>query len=137
VDVELEVTVIFTKLTTATGVPVMEKSLDAVVVLFDVEKKLVELPSGAAVTAIVTPLAGIAEVTLTFRLKGPSAGACVELTAGVVVTARVASGVFLLPPPHAERNDKKAKARAITSTFFLADRCFIKDELEFQNNTIL
>ena len=108
----MDVTVIFTRLITATGVPVMLKSLEAVVVLFDVVKKLLVVPSWAAVTAMVTPLDGIAEVILTFRLKGPRAGGCVVLMAGVVVTASVASGALLLPP-HPERKGNKAMAKRV------------------------
>lgn len=134
-EVELEVTVIFTTLTTATGVPVMEKLLEAVVVLVDFVKKLLVVPSGAAVTAIVTPLAGIADVMVTFRLKGPRAGTCVVLIAGVVETVRVASGELLLPPPHPERKGKKTMARS-ANKFILADRCFIKSEL-YRNNVRL
>jgi len=136
VEVELDVTVIVTTLTTATGVPVMEKSLEAAVVLTDLVKKLLLVPSGAAVTAMVTPLAGMADLMVTFRLKGPKAGASVVLTAGVVVTERVASGELLLPPPHPERKGKKAMARS-TNNFILADRCFIKSELLHRQNTII
>ena len=128
VEVELEVTVIFTTLTTPTGVPVMEKSLEAVVELTDLEKKLLEVPSGAAVTAMVTPLAGIADFMVTFKLKGPTAGTCVVLIAGVVVTERVASGALLLPP-QLERKGKKAMVKRISKKNFPADRCFIKREL--------
>jgi len=129
VAVELEVTVIFTTLIAPTGVPVMEKLLEAVVELTDLEKKVLEVPSGAAVTAMVTPLAGIADVIVTFRLKGARAGGCVLLIAGVVVTARVASGALLLLPPQPERKGKNAMVKRISKRFFPADRCFIKSEL--------
>jgi hypothetical protein len=137
VDVELEVTVIVTRLTTPTGVLVMEKSFEAAVELFDVVKKLLVVPSGATFTAMVTPLAGIADVMVTFRLKGPRAGACVELTAGLVVTERVASGELLLVLPHPERKGKTAMLKRMIK-YFPADRCFIKSELiQDQNTTIL
>jgi hypothetical protein len=96
VGVESEVTVIFTTITSATGVPVMVKLLEAVELVIEGLKKETVLPSGSAETLIVTPLAGIGDVMVTFRLKGPGAGACVEPTAGVVVTANVGSGVLFL-----------------------------------------
>ena len=123
----MDVTVIVTTLTTATGVPVIEKSFEAAVEFFEVVKKLLVVPSGAAFTAMVTPLAGIADVILTFRLKGPRAGACVVFTAGLVVTERFASGVLLLPPPHPEIKGNEAMHKRI-SKFFPAGRCFIKSD---------
>ena len=121
----MEVTVIVTTLTTPTGVPVRVKLLEAAVVLLEVVKKVAELPSGAADIAIVTPAAGIAEVIVTFRLKGPTAGACVLFVAGFVVTARVASGVLLLLPPQPAIKGREAMTRR-TSSFVAANRSFIK-----------
>ena len=124
--VEFEVTVIVATLTTPTGVPVMVKSLEAVVVLLDVEKKVVEVPSGAAETAIVTPLAGMVDVIVTVTLKGARAGACVLFIAGLVVTASVASGVLLLPPPPQPMTKGRLAMTRRISSFFPANRCFIK-----------
>src|SRR5882757_3173760 len=102
----------------------MVKSLEAVVVLRVFVKKLVALPSGAAVIAIVTPFAGIADVILTFRSKvGPTAGACVLPDAGVVVTARVDSAVFL-PPPQPDKKRINATTR-MAGIPLDANRCFI------------
>lgn len=83
--------------------------MEAVVVLWDVLKKAVELPSGVALTEIVTPFAGIADVIFTFRGKvGPTAGACVLPDAGLVVTEILASSVFF-PPPQPDKKDESAK----------------------------
>ena len=117
VEVERDVTVTVTTQTCPTGVPVIVKSFDAFVLLTEVEKKLLELPSGAAATAIETPLAGIAEVMSTFRLKGPTPGVTVVFTAGLVVTANVASGELLLLPPQAGIIKAKAIARIATMIF--------------------
>ena len=119
---------IFTRLTTATGVLVMVKSFEAVVLFTEVEKKLVVLPSGAAVMAIVTPFAGIVDVMVTFNLKGPAAGAGANALpmAGVVATASVASGVLLPPPPQPHKKGRRAMIR-MAGIFLPADRCIITE----------
>lgn len=70
----------------------MVKSLSFVELDFVAVKKVVDDASGLALTSIVTPDAGIAEVMDTFKGNvGPGAGSSVVPLAGVVVTARVAS----------------------------------------------
>jgi hypothetical protein len=110
--------------TCATGVPVIEKLVEAWVVFVVVEKKLVMLPSGAELTAIVTPLAGMAEVIFTFREKvGPGAGAWVVPVPGVVTTVSVASGVLLLPHPPDTRPTKAIVIIAEKNRFI--EKCII------------
>lgn len=70
------------------GVPVMVKSLFAVVELLVSLKKVVFETSGRAVTVIVTPADGRAVVMETRNGNvGPGAGGSVLLSAGVVVAA--------------------------------------------------
>jgi hypothetical protein len=84
------------------GVPVMVKVVVALVVLVDfVKKVLLAVPSTPELTAMVTPLGGMVEVTVTVRVKvGPGAGAWSEPEAGLVVIVRAASGVLLPLEPH-------------------------------------
>jgi len=107
----------------------MVKSFEAVVLFTEVEKKLLVLPSWAAVMAIVTPFAGIVDVMVTFNLKGPAAGAgaCVLPTAGVVVTVSVASGVLLLPPPPQPHKKGRRAMIRMAGIFLPADRCVITE----------
>jgi hypothetical protein len=101
-DSVLEVTFMVTRHSTWAGVLVMVKLVVVLVVLVvDVKKGVVFPASSAAVTAIVTPLGGMVEVTCTVRENvGPGAAACSPpFAAGVVVTARAASGVELPFPP--------------------------------------
>jgi len=110
--------------TFATGVAVMEKSLEAVVLFWVTLKKVEVVPSGAADTAILTPLEGMAEVILTFNGKfGPGAGGWVLLMAGVVVTANVASGLLLPPHPQVPVETTAIASRAEKNRFM--ERCII------------
>lgn len=132
VDVESEVTVMVTTHTTPIGVLVIEKLLEACVVFWEVEKKLAPPPSGAEEMAIVTPLEGMADVIETFRLKlGPTAGAWTVLTAGLVVTANVASGVLLLPEEQLPRKARIAIAKTGKRRFLLWNACCIAKGVDY------
>jgi hypothetical protein len=98
-----DVTVTSTTDKVAEGVPVIVKLLLDVEDVVVVVKKLVVLPSGCALTAMVTPPAGIVELIVTVRGKsGPTAAASVVPLAGVVETLNVGSvlqGSLVVPPP--------------------------------------
>jgi len=103
----------------------MVKSLEAVFVLFEVEKKVVELPSVVAITEIVTPAEGIVDVIVTFRLKGAREGDTTVPFAGFIVTVREGSGV-LLPPPQPHSIGTSAMT-SIANMPLKANRCFISE----------
>jgi hypothetical protein len=116
----------------------MLKLLEAVELGMEELKKATVLPSGSAETVIVTPLAGIADVIVTLRLKGPGAGACVEPVAGVVVTVNVASGVLFfeeqarvkqrITPPSIAKNGFFIMSRYLTGIKIKQKRLlFFKD----------
>ena len=92
----LEVTVTVVKQTIFTGVPVIEKRLLALLEFVVLVKKAA-VPEPSSLTAeivIVTPCGGMVEVIATVRGKSTwGAAACTELTGGVSVTTRFASGV--------------------------------------------
>jgi hypothetical protein len=98
----------------------MEKLFVAWLLFCEVEKKFVELPSGEALTAMDTPLAGMADVIFTTKGKfGPGAAGWVLPAAGVRVTAKVASGVLLLPPHPPITKQRKATAHTAEKNRFM------------------
>jgi hypothetical protein len=89
---EIEATVISTIDGVVDGVLAIVKSVSAVVEFLVSEKKGVCEFSGLAFTVMVTPLAGMVEVTEILKGKlGPGEGGSVELTAGLVVTCNAGS----------------------------------------------
>ena len=90
-------TVTVTTQTTPTGVFVIVKLLLADVDDLVSVKKLVEEPSGAAFTSIVTPCGGMADVMDTVNGKSVwGAAGWTEFAGGLVVITKFAS---VLPPP--------------------------------------
>lgn len=86
---EIDVTVISIKETTAEGEPVMLKILSEDVEFMDEVKKATLLPSGFPVISIFTPPGGIADLIITLKgnsgpgeggSKWPSARGCVSTT---------------------------------------------------------
>lgn len=115
-----------TRHTCPTGVLVNVKSLEAAELDLDVVKYVLELPSGAAAMAMVTPFEGIALLIVTFRVKGPTAAAWVLPDAGEMVTS---SFVSVEPPllfPQAGKNSRRAMEKQ-ASRLWAANRLFIKD----------
>ena len=126
VGVDNEVTVIFTTHTSPMGVPVMLKLLVDWVLLWSAVKNATELPSGSAEILISTPLAGMVDVIVTVRLKGPGAAATVVPFAGLVVTVKVGSGVLFFDP-------QARVKQIITPASTGKNRLFIIDEVFDRN----
>lgn len=94
-----------------TGVFVILKLFTELLVFIEVEKKgaLPEPSSFLALTSILTPLGGIAEVMVTVKLNGSIEGSRNEPLEGLVCTARLASeelGFFLHPVTRNKLNRK-------------------------------
>lgn len=78
---------------TVLGVLVMVKSVSLEEADWVAVKKAVVLDSGRALTSMVTPVEGRAELIVTRRVKGPAEGASVDPEAGVELTDNVACEV--------------------------------------------
>jgi hypothetical protein len=96
-DDETDVTVMVTASTTPWVLPIIEKVVAAVLVVIEELKNGVLPPSGFAITFILTPPDGMAEVTVTIKGKfGPGAAASTcPFAMGEVTTTRLGSE---LPP---------------------------------------